>query len=900
MGCQQKRKFGVLKLPLIISRVFIGFPWHVLRVFEGTKTISEKTITTRELGQHLRECGYTNRRLQENYTYADSSGEHTVPLVGFAYETFDARDACLAGLDVNSESAQQLRTLVGSYRGLGAPVVFACRQKELQWWTLTVQGPEFKETVSADHVANFFDEHRKQFSPESIYRAKTLGRLNRQYQLAFVDVGLMPLFEQEMGDHLSRLIKRMCGAILNELGNPAIDENLGRWLFQCAFGILAAKILGDKNVSEFSDLNLDDVRETLREVHNHYNAGRPPEQLTPTQEKGLKAAAQVLKKFGSLRHLTIESLAYVYENALITKEIRKALAIHATPAYLVDYIVWQLAPWIEQIPQANRVVLEPTCGHAPFLVSAARLLREMIDEDDRKKRHEYLKKHLLGIEMDSFAREIAMLSLTLADAPNPDGWQIMSTDVYKGEVLSKAASNATIMLCNPPFQDFTTEEQAVYANQGANLRYFNKAAEVLARTLPYMPTGSVFGVILPQGFLHASNLAPLRQLIAEQFELLEICALPENVFYTARHKPAVILGRKVVDAEKLCVSKKRTRFKRIQKWDLKEFEDRYYAPTVVEVPQSRLDAPPTYDFRVEMLEDVWKHCQHFSFLAKVAHVGKGLEYKKSKDLPPDGHTIDTHRFPGAVRGYDKFARDIKLTETPELFWMSLAPEVISRPRWGTKIGTPQILLNSLRVGHGPWRLKALIDNRGHPVTTRFIVVRPKTKEWSLNVLWAILNSPLANAYAYCKSLERNNLTEMVRHIPLPDYAGNSLDRLDRLVQDYFLLSPSQEVLRSDVGNEKAEKGMLAIDAEVMRLYDLPPRLEREVLDLFDGWERKGVDFKFTGYFPKDFESWIPLHEYLSEEYQRSTVSFVSKWVEQVRSPEIIKALKRATEVFKEK
>jgi len=85
----------------------------------------------------------------------------------------------------------------------------------------------------------------------------------------------------------------------------------------------------------------------------------------------------------------------------------------------------------------------------------------------------------------------------------------------------------------------------------------------------------------------------------------------------------------------------------------------------------------------------------------------------------------------------------------------------------------------------------------------------------------------------------------------------------------------------------------------MHLYDLPPRFERQVLDLFNGWQRNGVGFKFEHYFPKDFESWIPLHEYLSENYQRSTVSFISKWVEDVRSPEIIKAFKTAEEAFKE-
>ena len=57
--------------------------------------------------------------------------------------------------------------------------------------------------------------------------------------------------------------------------------------------------------------------------------------------------------------------------------------------------------------------------------------------------------------------------------------------------------------------------------------------------------------------------------------------------------------------------------------------------------------------------------------------------------------------------------------------------------------------------------------------------------------------------------------------------------------------------------------------------------------------------KFDRYFPKGFESWIPLHEYLSEEYQRSTPSFVNEWVEKNRSPEVIKALEIAVEEFKE-
>jgi len=791
-------------------------------------------------------------------------------------------------------SGQSFEELVTSYRGLGAPVLFACSREELQWWSFTAQRPTLEDKVSADKVANFFHKHCKEFAPESIYRAKTLGRLDPQYQLNFVDVGLMPLFEHEMGNHLSKLIRRMCDALHNELGKPNIDEDLGRWLFQSVFRLLAAKILTDKKVSEFSDLNLDDVSGTLRKVHNHYSSELPLEKVTRRQETGLRAAAKLLKEFGSLRHLTIESLAYVYENTLITKDVRKALGIHATPLYLVDYIVWQLAPWIESIPQKKRIVLEPTCGHAPFLISTARLFRDMIDESDPKKRHDYLKDHLFGVEVDDFAREIARLSLTLADVPNPNGWQLVPANVYKGQVLLDAARKATILLCNPPFENFTDEERARYAAKGEHLQYINKATEVLARTLPYMPAGSVFGVILPRGFLNSVNAIPVRKFLVEEFEIYEICVLPDNVFPSADHECAVVLGRK--RTSKRITNK--TRYVRVREKTLDEFRDRYSAPKEV-IPQARFLDSDGYDLRTPELRPVWEYCIKLIPLKEIADIGKGFDFK-GKDLPEGVTTFSKTKFSGGSRGFLRFHKDLKITEQPKIWYLNIRSEAIRSRRRGTDTRISQVLLNYAPVSRGPWRLKALIDYEGHPVTSSFLVVRPQTEVWSLDVLWAILNSPLANAYAYCHGTKRTVLTGMIRALPIPDVGKEALDRVRLLVKNYFeLFSSASKVFQTDLDTKEAKRKMLAIDAEVMRLYDLPPKLERQVLDLFDGWERNGVDFKFTRYFPRDFESWIPLHEYLSEEYQRSTVSFVSKWVEETRSPQIIKSLDAATEAFRE-
>jgi hypothetical protein len=136
--------------------------------------------------------------------------------------------------------------------------------------------------------------------------------------------------------------------------------------------------------------------------------------------------------------------------------------------------------------------------------------------------------------------------------------------------------------------------------------------------------------------------------------------------------------------------------------------------------------------------------------------------------------ISTQRFRGSVRGYAKFDEEIKLTETPKLYWMNLADEVIRRPGHGRITGVPQILINSAPVSRGPWRLKALIDKKGYPITSSFIVIRPKMKEWSLEVLWAILNSPLANAYIYCYGTKRIVGVRRVLSFPIPNMNANDL------------------------------------------------------------------------------------------------------------------------------
>jgi hypothetical protein len=149
-------------------------------------------------------------------------------------------------------------------------------------------------------------------------------------------------------------------------------------------------------------------------------------------------------------------------------------------------------------------------------------------------------------------------------------------------------------------------------------------------------------------------------------------------------------------------------------------------------------------------------------------------------------------------------------------------------------------------------LKAVIDAIGRPVASSFITVRPSST--SLRVLWALLNSPIANAYAYAHLGKRHNIISDIRRIPIPQ--TTSFEAVEQAAATYW------ERAQGDAQPEELQHLLLRVDAKVLQLYALPPTLERAVLDLFAGWPRPGVPFVQEHYFPKELEHPLSLADYL--------------------------------------
>jgi hypothetical protein len=741
---------------------------------------------------------------------------------------------------------------VEACRPLGAPLVFVCFQDTLQWWKQGAQSPEYRESIPANNVERFFEDNLGTFKPDSVYRAKTWGRFRPECQLSFVDLGLLPLVEEQVGKSLGKLVERNVAELKSSIGWEEVTDDQGHWLLQTVFWLVSGKILRDKQVERFADLNLTDVEEVFRRLGKHY--GTEPLAIDSKKKlAGLRESARIINQFSSLALTTTESLAYVYENTLISRETRSVFGTHRTPSFLVDYVVGNLTDWIEEIDVNERSVFEPACGHSAFLVSAMRLLTEMLPTEKAvpSRRGPYLRSRMHGVDVDPFALELARLSLTLTDIPNPNGWDLEPQDMFLGDRLARRAKKNTILLANPPFDNFTPLEQQQYRSEDSGVRFVNKSAEMLWRTLPHMPEGGVFGVVLPQSILHSDNARDLRQFLSSECELREIGLFPDKVFSFSDAESAILVGRRRPPS-----SQNEVRYCSVREGGIDQFRSNYTVTTTRTVRQSRFWTDASFSLFLPELEEVWNACADKPTLGVVALVGKGLEYY-GVDLPADSRTYSDEEFTGGRRGFVVFDRGLQLHELPKTHWMNLEPAVIRRPVTGTTIGVSQVLLNYAPASRGPWRLKALIDRGGHPVTSNFITVRPTASTCPIEVVWALLNSPVANAYAFSHLGRRHNLVGDIREIPIPN--TRSFEAVERAASAYLAAATSE------TAPAKLEKLLLRVDAEVLKLYSLPLELERHVLEVFSGWRRVGVPFKQTRYLPKELEGKIHFSDFLQFE-----------------------------------
>lgn len=816
----------------------------------------------------LNQLGYVDELLRQDYVFDDASATGTrelrIPLAAFAQWPPSYRNACIGVLTANGRSGLQH---VSGYGTLGAPMFFEVLQDRLDRYRVEASGQAcFLESISVRDIHGAFETNRKKWAPDTIFRAKAITPLTAPVQLDFVDIGLLPALKGMIHGKLDRLLRNILQEAVNThegvTSGLRPDETL---LFRLVFRFLAAKIFKDKKHP--GNWAAPQANTIIEEIQRFYGLTAPGMQKILDEPNTQQIVWDKFRDAFNFQNISVDDLAFIYENTLIREETRKQFGIHSTPAVIAELIVDCLP--FESLPQDQRNVLEPCAGHGVFLVAALRRLRELLPASwTNQERHKYLKDRLAAIEVDLFATEVCRLSLMLADYPNPDGWEIISQDVFSSDVLEKQLKTSQIVLCNPPFEDFTQPERERY---GSRILSVHKPYEVIRRVLEHPP--AMFGFVVPKSAILGGKYRDLQDHIARTYKNIETIALPDRIFAFSDQETMLVLASEQNKATQINVFTRtfwvRENYRQtfLETGRLPEGIGKNIKRSTHTAPISLWNAP---------LSDILDYLKSNPKLKDIADVHRGIEWNISLETNKS-ILISSDPEPGFKKGLDKVPGKIEPYWAQEFVYLNMHERYRRTNAHSLPWDRPKVIANSHIISRGPWRIVGHPDSKGLVCRENFIGIWPKTNI-NIEVLSALINSPLVNAALFVQEGKRRNRNVTLRQIPIPFPKDIDNERIVFLVRYYTKLrSGIKKGSVNESAIQECIKTLMEIDGLILKAYDLPPRLERKLLEFFRG-HRRPLPFDFPDYYPEDFAPCIPLHKYLEMDLKRASAGELLKTI----------------------
>jgi len=626
-----------------------------------------------------------------------------------------------------------------------------------------------------------------------------------------------------------------------------------RKLFHLIFRFIAAKQLADRN-HPGKNWDNKDPEVVIQAIEDYYFQNIRSEPVLEDTDVQQLAWDQIRESF-NFSNVSAETLAYIYENTLVSNETRKQYDVHATPPSVAEYVVQSLP--LEDLVPEERTIFEPFSGHAPFLTASLSRLRTLLPLDfDTAKRHDYFVRMLSGMEIDTFAREVARNSLILADYPNPDGWQIFNDNVFTSSQFGRLISKSSIVLCNPPFGDFKKDEKISGYDFSPN-----KAVEALRLVLDYSP--KMLGFVLPRVFINGPKFRSERIRLTELYGEIEITSLPRSAFQHSDVETVLVLAHGTRrDQPRIKVAAVRSN-------DYAQFLRTGHNSWETNVPIKKLQAKPAESLWYEPVQSVLDELAYLPRLESIADTHRGIEYnfplkglnhEVLSDQPQLNHRL------GLLNTFEGF-EPYFLHPTK---YLDLSPENMRGNAYLLPWDQPKIIASASRILSDGWVLGAGIDYSGIVAYQAFHGIWP-IHNFPLEVIAGILNGPIANAHLSLFRTSRGNQIRNIKTIPVPNFTEKQIFQITSLVNLYqknrknWMETQLEENSYSKICLEIIQ----ALDGEVLSAYDLPPRLERQLLNYFAGLKRPGP-VEFIRYYPDDFYPFIPWQTYISGNFKNSS------------------------------
>ena len=776
----------------------------------------------------LRDIGYQNDLLREGYEFDDILAQNqprNIELAAFAQEPPSYRNACI-GIAVPPYSNPDAIT---DYRSLGAPQILTLHPKDeiiLRWKILAHGEPELLETIDPAFLRNAIWAHQNEWNPEQVLRAKSIRFSSEPTQLDFFDIGLIPVIEEVVYRKLDRLLRDTLASCKVLYTERHLTGPNNKALFRLIFRLVAAKLLGDRKHP--GDWLSDNVQEVIKDVENFY-FHNTTSQAVLTDVEVQKLAWRKIRNAFSFQNLSVEALAYVYENTFVTSDIRKTQGVHATAHLIAEYVLQKLP--VDELDHDERHIFEPFAGHAPFLTAALSRLRALLPLDmSTEQRHDYFIQMLSGMEYDAFASEIALYSLIFTDYPNPNGWRIETANVFSSSKLNYYLSQAKIVVCNPPYENLSKDER-----QSVTPSYsVNKAVEALSRVLQKPP--KMLGFVLPRTFIDGQMYAEVRKRIAVLYNNVFLVALPDNAFTYSKAETVLLIAHGERTARPIWSSAF------VNRTDYQEFTLRGTTTWYLQAPTSfvekQVDSSDP-NFWYTPIHPIWDALAHLPRLEEVADIHRGIEYK----IPVRRN--EEKLFSNVPReGFAKGLRNVPDNFEPYIIehstYLNINPDLMLYEAYKLPWDKPKVIANAARKSRDRWLINGVVDEQGLVCYQRFHGIWSKG-DLPIEVIAALLNGPVANAFLSTHRTSRDNKIEIMKHIPIPRLSPSQIRLIVSLVREYISYREKEHTwFEQTIYFERRCRGIIGqIDGELLMAYNLPFHLEQNLLEFFEGYKRPG-------------------------------------------------------------
>jgi len=197
-----------------------------------------------------------------------------------------------------------------------------------------------------------------------------------------------------------------------------------------------------------------------------------------------------------------------------------------------------------------------------------------------------------------------------------------------------------------------------------------------------------------------------------------------------------------------------------------------------------------------------------------------------------------------------------------------------KPDWHFTI-KEKVIINATRNVGSPWRFYAAIDSNKYVIIENFHYILPSNKV-PVEVLAAIFNSMVANAWFACNSNNFNISNRIIGDLPFPEFTLHQQKQIRDIVKQ---ISDMKKEL-SDENIMPIQKMILTLDEIVFDAYKISKAERTQIKNWMNRFQRPGQEWheqiSRTKILPKVYEGrkWILTGQVISVEESGNSVSLM--------------------------